>query len=431
MRHIVYLGGTDLYTLRLALRSLVNRRLTTCLTLISVTLSVALLIGVERVRLGARDSFTNTISQTDLIVGAKGGTIQLLLYAVFRMGSATANVSYETYEKIRALPEVAWTIPYSLGDSHKGYRVVGTTTDFYDHYRYRRDQGVTFRGGSAPKSTFDVTLGDAVATALGYRVGDPIVLAHGVGEVSFQKHEDKPFTVTGIMARTGTPIDRSLYITLQGMEAIHADWHDGAPPREGQGIPQAELAARDLKIDQITAFLLGAKSRMDTLKLQRVLNDYEDEPIMAIIPGVALSELWDGLSYAEDGLRVVSGFVVVVGLLGMLVSIYNSLNERRREMAILRSVGAGPRLIVTLMLLESLLLTTSGAALGVGLTYGLLALFQPLLETNFGLHIPINALSAGEYGYLGTIFVLGLILGLVPAWRAYRHTLHDGLTVRL
>lgn len=420
-----------MYGLRLAMRSLLNRRLTTTLTLLSVTMSVALLIGVERVRLGARDSFTNTISQTDLIVGAKGGTIQLLLYAVFRMGSATANVSFETYEKIRALPEVAWTIPYSLGDSHKGFRVVGTTADFYERYRYRRDRGVTFEGGEAPKGTFDVALGSAVARALGYHLGDRLALSHGVGEVSFQNHDDKPFTVTAILAPTGTPIDRSLYITLQGMEAIHADWGDGAPPLPGQGIAAAELAARELPVHQITAFLIGAKSRLDTLKLQRQLNEYEDEAIMAIIPGVALSELWEGLSYAEDGLRVVSIFVVIVGLLGMLVSIYNSLNERRREMAVLRAVGAGPRLIVALMLFESSLLTTVGALSGVAVTYGLLTMLQPLIETRFGLHIPVSALSAPEYGYLAAIFVLGLILGLIPAWRAYRNTLHDGLTVRL
>lgn len=420
-----------MYTLRLALRSLFNRRLTTSLTLLSVTLSVALLIGVERVRLGARDSFTNTISQTDLIVGAKGGTIQLLLYAVFRMGSATNNLSYETYQKIRALPKVAWTIPYSLGDSHRGYRVVGTTSDFYEHYHYRRDKGISFSSGGETQGTFGVVLGDAVASALGYKIGDAIALAHGVGEVSFQSHADKPFTVSGILTRTGTPIDRSLYITLQGMEAIHADWQDGAPPREGQGMAAADLAAQELPVHQITAFLLGAKTRLDTLQLQRDLNEYDDEPIMAIIPGVALSELWDGLSYAEDGLRVVSSFVVSVGLLGMLVSIYNSLNERRREMAILRSVGAGPRLIVALMLLESMMLTVGGAVLGVGLTYTLLFVFQPLIETHFGLHIPINPLSASEYAYLGAIVVLGLVLGLVPSWRAYRNTLHDGLTIRL
>ncbi len=418
-------------TIRLAIKSLINRRLTSVLTLLSVSLSVALLIGVERVRLGARDSFHNTISQTDLIVGSKGGTIQLLLYAVFRMGSATNNVTYETYQKIAHLPEVAWTIPYSLGDSHRGFRVVGTTQDFYDHYHYRRDKSVAFAGGRAAAGMFDVVLGSAVADKLGYKVGDRIVLQHGVAEVSFQSHADKPFTVVGLLEQTATPIDRSVYITLEGMEAIHVDWVDGAPPREGFGQKPEDLAKQQLPIHQITAFLLGAKSRMDTLRLQRQLNDYADEPLMAIIPGVALSELWDGISYAEDGLRVVSAFVVVVGLLGMLVSIYNSLNERRREMAILRSVGAGPGLIFSLMILESLLMTVAGAVLGVVAMYALLFALQPVIEQHFGLFVPISSLTGEELIYLAVIFVLGLVLGAVPAGRAYRNTLHDGLTIRL
>lgn len=420
-----------MFSLKLAMKSLANRRLTSVLTLVSVALSVALLIGVERVRRAARDSFSNTISQTDLIVGAKGGTIQLLLYSVFRMGSATANVSYETYEKIKNRDDVAWTIPYSLGDSHRGFRVVGTTQDFYDRYKFRRDRSVEFESGKSPQGVFDVALGSGVAQKLGYKVGDRIVLAHGVADITIQQHDDKPFTVTGILKQTATPIDRSLYITLEGMEAIHVDWQEGAPPVPGQEVPASALVGQKLEIKAITAFLVGMKSRIDTLRLQRELNTYADEPLMAIIPGVALSELWDGISYAEDGLRVVSAFVVIVGLIGMLVSIYNSLNERRREMAILRSVGAGPRLIFTLLVLESVLLTVAGAVAGTLAMYGALWALQGFIETHFGLFIQVRFLTTEEWIYLGAIFVLGLLLGAVPAWRAYRNTLYDGLTIRL
>jgi putative ABC transport system permease protein len=420
-----------MFTLKLACKSLLNRRLTTTLTILSVALSVALLVGVERVRQGARESFTNTISQTDLIVGAKGGTIQLLLYAVFRMGSATANVTYETYKEIATDPVIAWTIPYSLGDSHRGYRVVGTTKDFYDHYHYRRDKGVEFARGQFDDGLFSVTLGSEVAAKLHYKIGDQIVLAHGVSDVSFQKHNDKPFKVTGILARTSTPIDRSVYISLEGLEAIHMDWQDGAPPLPGHEVSASQIAKEKIKIGQITAFLVGTKSRFETLRLQRSINDYQDEALMAIIPGVALSELWDGISYAEDGLRVVSAFVVIVGLLGMLVSIYNSLNERRREMAILRSVGAGPKLIFSLLIIESLLITAIGSALGVIAMYGLLFLLRPIIENTFGLFIPIDPPQLTEWLYLGAIITLGFIMGWVPAWRAYRNTLNDGLTIRV
>jgi putative ABC transport system permease protein len=417
--------------LRLAWRSLLNRRLASILTILSVALSVALLIGVERVRQSARSSFTNTISQTDLIVGARGGGVPLLLYTVFHMGNATNNISFATYEKISSDPNVAWTIPLSMGDSHRGFRVVGTNADFYAHYHYRRNQQPRFGAGVEPKAMFDVAVGSAVAAKLGYRIGDHLTLSHGVGEVSFHSHDDKPFSVTGILEPTGTPIDRSVFITLQGLEAIHADWEDGAPPLPEHAIKSADLQQRSLPVRELSAVLVGAKSRADSLGLQRQWSEFKGEPLSAIIPGLALDDLWEAISYAENGLRVVASFVVVVGLLGLLVSIYNSLNERRREMAILRSVGAGPGLIFALMIIEAVLLTVLGAAIGVATMYSLLFGFRPVIESHFGLYLPISSLSNAEQWYLCAIVGLSFILGAIPAWRAYRNTLSDGLTIRL
>src|SRR5919109_3244047 len=164
----------------LAYKSLTNRKLTTTLTLASIALSVALLIGVEHVRVGVRENFAHTLSQTDLIVGARGGALQLLLYAVFGMGSATQNLSYASYEKLKRHPAVRWTIPYSLGDSHHSFRVIGTTDDFYREYRYRQDRQLEFATGRAASDVFDVALGYAVAQQLGYRLGQPIVVTPGM-----------------------------------------------------------------------------------------------------------------------------------------------------------------------------------------------------------------------------------------------------------
>jgi len=420
-----------IYTLQIALKSLINRRFTTSLTVLSIALSVALLIGVERIRDGARESFSNTISQTDLIVGSKGGTIQLLLYAVFRMGSATGNLSWEAFQKYSKHPAVEWTIPYSLGDSHRGFRVVGTNSSFYEHYRYRGDRQIELASGIAGQGLFDVVLGSDVASNAGYKVGDRVVVSHGVATEAILKHDTMPFKVVGILKRTATPIDRSVYITLEGMEAIHMDWGDGAPPRRGEETRPESVQKEKIEIGQITAFLLRTKNRVETLRLQREINDDPSEPLMAIIPGVALNELWLGLSYAEDALRVVSVLVILVGLLGMLVSLYNSLNERRREMAILRAVGAGPGMILTLMVFESTLLTTIGTAVGVVMTYGTLFALNPLIESHFGLYVPINFLTGAEMLYLALVIGCGIALGVIPAWRAYRNTLADGLTIRV
>lgn len=440
-------------TLSLAAKSLRNRLLTTSLTVASIALSVALLVGIENIRAGMRESFSQTISQTDLIVGARGGSTQLLLYSVFGMGSPTGGVSWDTYERIRAHPAVAWTIPYSLGDSHRGYRVIGTSDEFYERYRYRGDRAVEFATGRAPGSDDEVVVGAEVARQLGYVLGDQVELSHGMGPMSFVTHEQHPFEVVGVLAPTFTPIDRSLYVTLEGIEAMHEGFEGSGvapigfgpgpggqpsfapPPMPGAGgagtVETAVVDNHDHEIEAISSFFVGTRSRIDALQLQQEVNTFEDEPLMAILPGIALAEMWRTVGYAEDALKIVTGFVVVVGLLGMIVSLYTSLNERRREMAILRAIGARRGRIVSLLVLESGLLATLGAAIGVGLVYLLLFLGQGPIEREFGLFVPIRSLGSTELGYIALIVGAGFVLGLIPALKAYRNALVDGLSVKV
>jgi len=293
-------------------------------------------------------------------------------------------------------------------------------------------QALRFADGRAAEGVFEVTLGSDVAGELDYAVGDEIAVTHGMGAVGFLNHDDMPFSVVGVLAKTFTPVDRALYITLEGIEAIHMGWNDGAPPAPGEGASRDEvLALGRLEPTQVTSFFVGLQNRRDVLRLQREINVYEETPMMAVIPGVALNEMWQGIGYAETGLRVVTLFVVLVGLLGMLVSLYTSLNERRREMAILRAVGAGPGKILSLLVLESTCLAAAGAVAGVLLVYGALAALQPLVEAQAGLFIPIRPPGILEWIYLTSVIVAGFLIGLVPAVKAYRTALHDGLAVRV
>lgn len=417
--------------LRLAWQSLKNRRISTGLTVLSIALSVALLLGVEALQRSARESFSSTISQTDLIAGARGGSLQLLLYTVFRIGQATNNIKYASYEDWAKHPAIAWTIPYSLGDSHRGFRVIGTNENFYKHYRYRRNREIRFASGRAPQSFQETALGSDVAARLGYSMGTKIALTHGVGAAGILDHDDKPFTVVGILERTATPIDRSVYITLEGMSAVHVGWEEGAPPEPGEEVSPKQLTAEQLKPEAITSFLIRCKSRIDALRVMRDINNYLPEPMMAIIPGATMSELWSTVEYAETALRIVSGFVIVVGLMGMLVAIYTTLNERRREMAILRAVGAGPLKIITLFLLESLLLAASGCVLGAGLMYVGIQSLQGLVEQRFGLYLRWQGFQQEHFVYMGVVLGAALLIGLLPAWRAYRNSLADGLSIRI
>ena len=399
--------------LLLALKSLRNRKFTVCLTIISIGLSVALLLGVERIRTESRNSFTNTISGTDLVVGARSGPIQLLLYSVFRIGYATNNISWESYQDIAGLPSVSWAVPISLGDSHRGYRVMGTSEDYFKHFRYGNKQELQLEKGVAFSDLYEAVLGAEVARKLGYTLTDSIVLSHGAGEVSFVKHEDKPFAVVGVLAPTGTPVDQTIHVNLESIEAIHVDWKKGAPMA---GVRISADQARRLKLTPkaITAFLLKLQSPIATFKVQRAINQYKEEPLTAILPGVALQQLWQLVGVAEKALMAVSAFVVVVGLFGMLTTLMTSLNERRREMAILRSVGARPAHVFSLIIGEAVLVTTLGIMVGIILLYSLLAIAQPLLIEHFGLYINISFFTSYELLLLSIVLLAGLLAGIVP-----------------
>ena len=414
----------------LAIKSLRNRKFTTTLTVVAISLSVTLLLGVERIRKEARASFTNTISGTDLIVGARSGPVQLLLYSVFHIGNATNNISWESYQEIARNPSITWTIPISLGDSHQGYRVMGTNSNYFKFFRFAGGRLLEMANGRIFEGVFDAVLGAEVAEALGYRIDDPIIIAHGAGKVGFIKHDDKPFKVVGILKKTGTPVDQTVHVRLEGIEAIHIDWKDGAPI-PGQSISSDRVLTMDLSPMVVTAFFIGLKSRIKAFGVQRYVNEYPREPLLAILPGVALQELWDLIGVAEKALLAVSAFVVVVGLSGMLIALMTSLSERRREMAILRSVGARPLHVFSLIVGESAMLTMAGVIAGVAMLYGFLFSCRSLILSKFGFFIAIRGLSTYELILMGVVCLAGFLIGIIPGYQIYRYSLADGMTIRI
>lgn len=418
------------YLLTLAIKSAWNRKLTLGLTLISITLSVALLLGVERVRQQAQESFAQSVSGTDLIVGARTSPIQLMLYSVFHIGDATNNIRWHAYLDLAADPIVAWTIPISLGDSHHGFPVLGTTQNYFQHFHYGDAQALAFTAGKPFTDLYDAVIGAEVSEHLHYKLGDHITLSHGTGEVGLTEHADKPFTIVGILTRTGTPVDRTVHVSLEAIEAIHLDWQGGAKMR-GFDIP-AEFAHKfDLTPKEVTAILIGLKSRAAVFKMQRSVNNYEAEPLLAVLPGVALDQLWQVVGVAERALLAVSAMVVGVGLCGLVAVILASLNERRRELAILRSVGASPRDVLLLLSAEGFFVTLCGVLAGILLLTALSALLAPLLQAHYGLSITPRLIASDEFGLLGMVIGVSLLASLAPGYGAYRLSLSDGLTPRI
>ncbi|MCG8378281.1 MAG: ABC transporter permease [Proteobacteria bacterium] len=415
---------------RLVILSLWNRRSSILLTILSIAISVSLLLGVDHLRRQAKDSFSKTVSGVDLIVGARSGQVNLLLYSVFRVGNATNNISWESYREIAENKNIAWTIPISLGDSHKGFRVMGTTQSYFDHYRFGDKQPLTFSKGESFKGVYDAVLGYSVAKELGYQVEQKIIISHGLGKVSFSNHDDKPFTVVGILQATGTPVDRTVHVSLAGIEAIHLDWQQGVKI-PGLVISAEDALKHDLTPASITAMMVGLKSKIATFKLQRYINEYRKEPLMAVLPGVALVELWQIVSVIENLLLIISAMVVVAGLTGMLTTLIAGLNERRREIAILRSLGAQPLYVFLLLMIEAVVLALIGCLLGVALIFVLLAIIKPILVTEYGLFISAMPISLEMVYVLTIIISLATLLGLIPSLIAYKRSLKDGLTVKV
>jgi len=414
----------------LAVKSAWNRRSTLSLILISVALSTMLLLGVDRARISARQSFSQTVSGTDLIVGARTSAIQLLLYSVFHLGEATNNVDWKSYQALASHPDVAWAIPISLGDSHQGFPVVGTTPDYFRFFRYGNKQPLAFAQGRQFGGIFEAVIGASVANKLEYHLGDTIVLSHGTSGAGLLSHSDKPFTVVGILAETGTPVDRTVHVSLAAIEAIHLDWAGGAPI-PGMSIPEQYVTKFDLTPKTITAALLGLKSRIAVFRVQRYINDFKAEPLMAALPGVALDQLWDVMSIAEQSLLFTSAMVVAASLAGLVAVLLAGLGERRRELAILRSVGAGPWQILLLILGESVFVTLTACITGLLALDVLKWISSPWIQSHYGLTLSGDPVSANELMLLAAILIAAAIASVLPALKAYRQTLADGLTPRI
>ncbi len=415
--------------LSLAFKSLFNRKLTFFITLFSIAISVMLLLGVQTIKSEAKKSFMQSVSGTDLIIGPRSSSVELLLYSVFHIGTPSNVMKMESYKEIDKMPSIKWSVPISMGDSHHGYSVMATTPDFYNYFSYANEQKLQLHTGETGEDMFDVVLGADVAKKLNYKVGDKLVIAHGGGEVSFVHHDTMPFHVSGILKPTHTPMDQTLIISLEGMEAMHLDYEDGHASHHEHTSPRLAKMMH-LMPETISAVFVGLKSKQSILGIQRNINEYKSEALSAIVPTLALQELWEFFSVAETALNIIALFVVLVGLLGMLSILLMSLNERRREMAILRSVGAKPLHIFGLIVGEAAFVTALGITTGVIMLYVLIFFLQAPLASSYGLYLQLRMLSLNDIGILALIECCAIIISFIPGYLIYRYSLSDGMNIK-
>ncbi len=414
--------------LKLSINSLYARLLTVGMTVLAISFSLMLYMSVEKLRTSAYTSFTDTISQTDLIVGARASSVQLMLYSVFRIGNATNNITWESYQDILNKDEIDWAVPISLGDSHKGFRVMGTTEEFFTRYKYRGGQSINIKKGYLFDDLYDVVLGAGVAEKLQYDINTPLIVSHGLQ--SFSDHDDQPFKVSGILEKTGTPVDNTVIVSLAAIEAIHVDWSTGAKI-PGQETPIEEIRKMDLSPKNITAALLGVKSKLTIFSLQRWINNYPEEAMTAILPGAALQELWRVVGVVENLLLGISVVVIFTTLIGMTAIMFSSLSERRREMAIWRAMGASPLTIVGLLMLEAIFISLLSIILSLVLLFVSLNVLQPWIDYSYGILVNIEMLSLNDVYVFALFIFASMLISLLPALRAYWFSINDGMTIKI
>lgn len=429
-------------------RSFIDRRFSLGLIVLALAAAVALYVSVQNIQRMTRASFESSISNVDLVVGARGSDIQILLNTVFGIGQTASLISDDSVAAIAKFDQIDWHAPISLGDSHRGFRVIGTTNALFQHVLPDAAQKVGF------DEVLQAIIGPDVALALGYREGDGIVLQHGIAEYG-AAHDDLPFRIIKILRRTGTPFDRAVFIPLQASEAIHRGWRGGQrlvkltpeqvekPKKKVASRPHDDEHGHNAHHDDdheehdahlhgpsgIDAVFIGLTDRRMVVQMQRNVAEYEGESLMAVIPGVTLSRIWQIIGFAERGFLAINVLIIALVLLSMVAMTALSADNRRREMAILRALGAAPRTLAALMIAEALVLSLAAALLGIGFAAGFSLIAQDIMATRYGL-------TAGSGFHLADAYLAfylvpaALLANLVPAIRLYRRSVNDGIMVR-
>lgn len=399
---------------KLAWHSLMFRAGSVLLTVIMLAISVLVLVSVDSIRQQTKAHFQQSVSDVDLIVGPRTGQTNLLLYSVFHIGVPSNNLSGETYQMLQALPEVDWYIPLSLGDSHRGFRVVGTQPAMFEHFRYANKQPLQFASGRAFSDIYETVVGAEVAKKLNYQLGDKITLAHGIADVSFARHDGHPFTISGVLQPTGTPLDRSVLVGLDGLDAVHENW------------PGAVTTKNDLP--KVTAVMLGLKSKIQTFRLQQQINTYPNEPLQAILPGATLSNLWSMLGGVEQSLRFIAWLVLLGALTGMANVLLLSMRERRQELAVLRALGYPRWFLFLLLQLEAVLITVAAIVVAAVLLLFTGNALRSWLLDEFGVYLSTGFLQVETLPLLGAVLLAAIITAIWPGIQAYRQGLNRQLS---
>lgn len=383
----------------MALAALRHKLLATCLNLLLMAIGVAMMTFILSASHQLEDGALRDANGIDMVVGAKGSPLQLILSSIYHIDIPTGNIPAAAEAQLAANPLVAEAIPLALGDSYQGYRIVGSTFDYIHHYGGQVASGVRFGG------TMQVVLGAEVARRTRMALGARIAGSHGLvagGEV----HSHAPYTVVGILQPTGTVLDRLIVTPVASVWRVHE-----TDPDE----PHAHV---DEAQHEVTALLVRYASPLAAISLPRWVNS--QTRLQAAQPALESAKLFELVGVGADVLRAIAAIVLAVAGLSMFVALYHALEERKTDLAILRALGAPPHKLLLLLLTQGLALALGGAVLGWLLGHAGVGLLGALMEGQQNLALSAWAIDPQEAWLLPAALLVGLLASIVPAVRAYR-----------
>ena len=414
--------------LSLLLKSMRSRIIPTSLVTISLMASMVLLLSIERIQQGTEEGFNQSISGVDAIIGPRSSSLELVLYTVFHLGRPTNNITTKTINDVKQRSDISWLVPIALGDSHRGYRVIATEPNYFQHIRYGNNQSLTFSEGAPFTELSEATLGSDVAKKLNYSVGSEIQITHGSIESIGSKHDDFSFTVTGVLNKTGTPIDQAIFLDLKGYELLHLGWKSGKKVFSLEDIDLSSLPPDALNPKTVTAAFVGLKSKLTIFNFSKNIREYPEEAISAVIPGIALSELWSIVGLVDKGFQLLSWIIIAISLIAMVTLIIASLDNRKQEMTIYRANGASPKFLAAMVVYESLVIGLAAIIGAIILVTAVTYFATSQLNLALGISPSFKWISLDEIKVFSIILLSGASSSLIPAAMVFRQNLHQTLS---
>ncbi len=443
--------------MKIVMKNMRQRALATWLTGTSVALGVALAIAIILIKQGVQQRFEQGTIGYEMVIGAKGSPLQLVLNTVYNLDISPGNISWKLFEQLRADQRVKLAVPFSVGDNYHGFRIVGTTDAFFNDFEFEpgrkpeleggriftfsegalksafleaeqrakereaRERGEEYKAPAVPENTvtnrpFEAVIGSTVAKETGLQIGQTFIAAHGVQpSAEAKEHTENPWTVVGILKPTQTAVDRAIYINLDSF--YHIEGHElrgaAAPVKE-----KVEEKDNDPDPGQVSSIVLKLRSPIHAFPLYREINDREDA--QAAFPANEIRKLFTIVGNIDRLLFAQAILVLIVAGVAIAVSIYNSMSERRREIAILRALGARRATIFSIVLLEAMTICVVGATAGLLGGHLVVAAANGALYRASGFVIPAFHIQPLEWYILCVAVALGALSGIGPAWGAYR-----------